>query len=284
MIYYLVQSLNSYLYLMFFILDISTFSVNIQNLRFIILNLSIIIKIGFPPFIQWYIKLINNLNWINIFILSTIQKIIPLNVLLSINYLNNNYCYCFILLILIMSIIYSCIFSLNQSNLKLIISYSSVIQICWVLNLLYINELIIMIYFIIYIFISLQIFFIFLYFNINRLNDLMNLKLFNSLNFMFLIFSIIALGGLPPFSGFIIKWISIQSLFNLNSFLYLFLIILVSLIRLFFYLRILFPLLLFFSNTKKLHWKFINLNFSFPIIFVFFSWLIYILLFYYEAF
>ena len=138
--------------------------------------------------------------------------------------------------------------------------------------------------FLIYILISLQIFFIFLYFDINRLNDLINLKLTKSLNYLFLIFSIIALGGLPPFSGFIIKWISIQSLFNLSSFIYLFLIILVSLIRLFFYLRILFPLFLFSSNSKKLNSKFINLNFSFPVIFIFFSWIIYILLFYYEAF
>ena len=40
------------------------------------------------------------------FILSTIQKIIPLCILISINYLNNSYCYRFILLLLIISIIY----------------------------------------------------------------------------------------------------------------------------------------------------------------------------------
>ena len=48
--YYLIPSFNSYLYLIFPILDILIFPINIQNLRFI-LNLSTIIKIGLPPFI-----------------------------------------------------------------------------------------------------------------------------------------------------------------------------------------------------------------------------------------
>ena len=57
--YYLIQSLNSYLYLMFPILDISIFPINIQNTRFIFLNLSMIIKNRFPYFysmIYWFNK------------------------------------------------------------------------------------------------------------------------------------------------------------------------------------------------------------------------------------
>nr|AZL93503.1 NADH dehydrogenase subunit 2 [Torymus sp. ZJUH_2016035] len=282
MMYYLVQSLNSYLYLLFSMLDMSTFSENMQNLIFIFLNFSMLMKMGFPPFIQWYIKLMNNLNWMNIFILSIIQKIIPLYILMSINYLINEYCYRLILLLLILSMFYSCVSSLSQINLKLIMSYSSVIQMSWIINLLYINEMMMIIYFLVYSLISLQMFFMFMYFDINNLNDLFNLKLTKTFNYLFLMFSIMSLGGLPPMSGFVMKWISIQSLFNLNSFFYLFFMILVSLISLFFYLRIIFPLYLFSSNSKKLNWKFINLNFTFPILFIIFSWFMYILLFYYE--
>ena len=54
---------------------------------------------------------------------------------MSINYLNNEYCYRSILLLLILSMFYSRIPILNQVNLKLII------------NSLHINEIVIVTYF-----------------------------------------------------------------------------------------------------------------------------------------
>lgn len=92
------------------------------------------------------------------------------------------------------------------------------------------------------------------FFNLNK----------NYSNKISLIFIIISLGGIPPFLGFLIKLISIFFLIQ-NSRVTVTILIISSIINIFFYIRILTPtLFLNYLNTKNLFKnKTINKNFIF---------------------
>lgn len=195
---------------------------------------------------------------------------------ISIKFLNLN------LLILIISSFISSIIGLNQIIIKLIIGYSSIIQISWIIFLIYLNEIIGINYFIIYSFIILNIFLIFNKFNFLNINQLNLLKLNNKNIYLCLIIIIISLAGIPPLFGFIIKWISIQSLFlNINFNILIFLIF-NSLISIFFYLRLIYFRIVNFFLSLKFNYKFLNLYKNFNFKYIYLNWLLIILILIYE--
>lgn len=221
-----------------------------------IINISIILKLGIIPFHFWFIDLIINLNWISNLIISTWQKIIPFFILIFI-YLQN-----LVLIFILIRRIFSIIFSINQIYLKKIYAYSSINHICWLLISLIFRELIWIIYFFIYIIINLLLIFILKIFNINYLIDLFY-KFRNKYIKIFFIFLIFSLGGLPPFLGFIIKWYLIFYLINSYNFFILLILIFFSLIFLFFYLRILYiNIFINYINFNLIKFYTIKLNFN----------------------
>ena len=78
---------------------------------------------------------------------------------------------------------------------------------------------------------------------INNINSTIKINLF--INFL-------SLGGLPPFIGFLPKWIIINFLINNKIILLRFIFIIISLIVLFFYIRIIYSSLIF--NYIKIKW------------------------------
>lgn len=88
--------------------------------------------------------------------------------------------------------------------------------------------------------------------NFNRLDNLMRNKISIKIKNTMII-SIISLAGIPPFLGFFIKIMAILYLIKMNL-IFITILILSSLINLFFYLRILTPF--FFTNLKFLTWNF----------------------------
>lgn len=279
--YFLLQSFNSYLYI------ISSINLNFINNTLIdliafILNLSILTKIGLPPFYVWYLKVINKLNWINLIILITIQKFIPLIILNNLINLNNEFIIKFNIINLIFISFISALLGLNQINLKLLMCYSSIIQIRWLIILIFLNELIWMNYFILYIYISIRIIVILNKFRLNYLSNLNLLKLNNRWIYFILILNIIRLARIPPLFGFIIKWIRIQTIIDLNSFYIIIIIIINSLIRIFFYLRTIFNSLINYFRSIKLNFLIVKFRFNFNYKIIIYSWINVLLLLIYE--
>lgn len=282
-IYFIIQSFNSYIFLIFSII------LNYNDLIFgtflLIINFSLLIKLGLPPFHLWYLKIINNLSWFNIFFMSTIQKIIPLIILRILINFNYNYFLFYIdLLIIIFGSIYSSLININSILIKNIYTYSSIIQISWVLILIFINELYSLNYFIIYILISLNLVYLFNLINLNRINQLMILKFNNKKNYFLIILIMFSLRRIPPFFGFIIKWISIDIIRKFLSFILIFFIIINSLLRIYFYIRIIFNSLIIYYYRKKLNFKYINFNNKQNIKLIYLNWFILIILLIYEIF
>lgn len=106
-------------------------------------------------------------------------------------------------------------------------------------------------YFILYIILLLPLIIIFNKTNNTQINHLNNINLSLLIQFCSF-FLLLSLGGLPPFLGFLPKWIVIQNFLISNYLLNVLtslIIVLISLLTLFFYLRLTFSAFIF-SNSK----------------------------------
>nr|QRV62366.1 NADH dehydrogenase subunit 2 [Boreonectes macedonicus] len=259
--YFLIQAMASSIFLFSMILIISKSKMMndlyfINTLMFMILNSTILLKLGAAPFHFWFPEIIEGMNWMNSLVLMTWQKIAPM-VILSYTIKNNQ----FIVFIIIMSTLIGSIGGLNQISLRKILAYSSINHIGWMLSTLLINEMLWIMYFLIYSFMSISIISI-----LNKFNLFLLKQMFSTMNNkylikFFLIINLLSLGGLPPFLGFFPKWIVIQNL-SMNNFLMLMFMILMTLITLFFYLRITYSTIMI-SNDEVNFTQIMNkINFS----------------------
>nr|AND96720.1 NADH deshydrogenase subunit 2 [Onthophagus rhinolophus] len=232
--YFITQTLASMILLLSLILMSMNMNYSMSNSYLsIIFMSSLFMKMGAAPFHFWFPEIMSGLNWTNSFIMLTWQKIAPM-MLISYNFYNNY----FIAMIVTLSSLISGIMGMNQTDLRKILAYSSINHISWMLLAMMFLETIWMYYFITYTFISLNIIIMLNKFNIFHLNQLFSsmnnyplMKFFFILNFM-------SLGGLPPFLGFMPKWLTIQILIKMELFSLSFIVIIMTLITLFFYMRI----------------------------------------------
>ena len=139
---------------------------------------------------------------------------------------------------------------LNQTRLRPLLGYSSIGHMGWILCGRYYSKVIGMIYFSFYFLISLCIIWVFMY--ITAYFPGRRFTHFSSSFFFF--FSslglLISLGGIPPFTGFYPKWLVISSL---NSLSLLVILLLGSLINLYYYLNVCFSFFLHRRRNNKVN-------------------------------
>nr|QOV03335.1 NADH dehydrogenase subunit 2 [Nebrioporus depressus] len=245
--YFLIQALASSIFLLSMILTITKSKMinemyMFNKIMFMIMNSTLLLKLGAAPFHFWFPKIMEGLNWMNSLILLTWQKIAPM-IILSYTIKNN----LFIMIIIIMSTFIGSIGGLNQISMRKIMAYSSINHIGWMLSTLLINEMMWMIYFLIYSFMSMSIILILNKFNIFLLKQMFLMINKNYIINFFLMMNLLSLGGLPPFLGFFPKWMIIQTLSTNNFFIVMFMIMM-TLITLFFYLRICYSSIMMTNN------------------------------------
>nr|ASM82709.1 NADH dehydrogenase subunit 2 [Creobroter elongata] len=203
----------------------------------------LLMKIACAPFHWWLPSVVEGLSWVNCFIILSIQKIAPL-MLISYMMINNH----FIQLMIISSACFGAIGGLNQISFRKILSFSSINHIGWMLVMMIVGINLWIVYFLIYIINIMTIMSTTAITNLSYIS-----QTFNSLNnkkiIKFTLFiAILSLGGLPPFLGFFPKWIAIQYLsVNLMIFTSI-ILILSSLITLFYYMRMTYTTLMITSS------------------------------------
>lgn len=233
--YFLTQALASTVLLFSVILLIlnNRIVIEINNSFTSITILStLLLKRGAAPFHFWFPNLIEGLTWINALLLITWQKIAPL---ILISYLNLKN---LLLVSVILSVVIGAIGGLNQTSLRKLIAFSSINHLGWILRALIINESIWIIYFLFYSFLSFILTFIFNIFKLFHLNQLFSWFIQRKVIKFTLFINFLSLGGLPPFLGFLPKWVVIQQLTFCNQYFQLIILLISTLITLFFYLRI----------------------------------------------
>nr|ALO77296.1 NADH deshydrogenase subunit 2 [Brachinus crepitans] len=245
--YFLVQALASTIFLFSILMiliseNLISEILNINNFLIMMLNSSLLLKMGAAPFHFWFPEIIEGMNWFNCFMLLTWQKIAPM-MLISYTIKNSN----FIIFIILMSTLIGSIGGLNQISIRKIMAYSSINHLGWMISTFLFNEMIWMIYFSVYSFISLTLIYMFNSFKIFYLKQMYTFMNKNLLIKFSLLLNFLSLGGLPPFLGFMPKWMIIQYLSNNYMYLLIFMIMM-TLITLYFYLRISYTSLIISHN------------------------------------
>nr|AND96302.1 NADH deshydrogenase subunit 2 [Coprophanaeus sp. BMNH679884] len=254
--YFISQALASTL-LLFSIIMMSLnlmYNINMNFYLLLIINTALLTKMGAAPFHFWFPEVIEGLNWNNTFIMLTWQKIAPM---ILIMYTNMTMFYISIIIIISSSI--GGLMGINQISLRKILAYSSINHIAWMLSAMMFSETIWLYYFIIYSIISLNLIIIFKKLNIFYIKQLFISMNNQSMTKFFFILNFMSLGGLPPFLGFMPKWLTIQTLIENNYFFITFMIIITTLITLYFYMRISLSTMVM-SMNELYFYKMPNLN------------------------
>nr|YP_010254850.1 NADH dehydrogenase subunit 2 [Lissorhoptrus oryzophilus]QUA05789.1 NADH dehydrogenase subunit 2 [Lissorhoptrus oryzophilus] len=258
--YFITQSMASSILLISILLSLNLknlFNEEFSNFTMLMLNSSFLIKMGAAPFHFWFPEIIEGLSWMNIMIMLTWQKIAPM-ILLMYNMKNMSM---FIHIIIISSSLIGGIQGLNQMSIRKILAYSSMNHIGWMISSLMCSSLTWLLYFLIYSTISINIIFLLNKFNIFYMNQ-MNMFNKNKMIKIFLAMNFLSLGGLPPFLGFMPKWLTMLSLIKNNFYFISSIMVFLTLITLYFYTRMIFSSLTINNNENLIHY-FNKLNFYF---------------------
>nr|QFG38946.1 NADH dehydrogenase subunit 2 [Cominella virgata brookesi] len=255
--YFIVQALGSsflifgslMVFNMSFTWDMCTSMHNPSILGFMMLVSGLCIKLGLFPFHYWLPSVMAGLPWISCLLLATWQKFAPLFLVLCLLELNQSYMMAFIFCIISAgSTLIGGMGGINQTQVRALLAYSSISHLGWMTFAILHSEWGMKVYLGIYVLISISLFMSLWYSDSGSMKSINNLKTssYMQLSIMLLLLS---LGGLPPLLGFISKWVVIVISTSGPWMFIIFVLILGSLMSLFYYLSLFFSV--FLSSLKK---------------------------------
>nr|AVN67896.1 NADH dehydrogenase subunit 2 [Epilampra maya] len=266
--YFLIQALASAT-LLFIIISKSLIEsmmlTSNSNLSSIMISTPLLLKSGAAPLHWWFPSVMEGLSWSNCLILMTIQKMSPL-MLISYSMTFNN----FMTFIILSSVIIGSIGGYNQVSIRKILTYSSINHLGWMLSAMIMGENMWIFNFLIYSFLTATIIMIISPSQISFVNQTFLMKSETKIMKFLLFSTLLSLGGLPPFLGFLPKWMIIQFMVLNWSMTVISLMVITSLITLYYYLRIAyssFIILSIESNWSSLNYE-KSKNSSLTILFV----------------
>nr|YP_003433941.1 NADH dehydrogenase subunit 2 [Siphlonurus immanis] len=248
--YFLVQALASSILLFAVILLYSLNSLLIFEVFYfnplLVLNSALLIKLGAAPFHFWFPGVMEGLNWHCNIILMTWQKIAPMMLLSYSIYLNM-----FSTFIIVTSVVAGSLGGFNQTSLRKIMAYSSINHLGWMVASIILGDMFWLTYFLFYSLLSIAVIIMFNQFNLTHLYQIYSSPSYSPSIKLMLFLNMLSLGGLPPFLGFLPKWIIINGLVSSNQYFTVTLMVIMTLVTLFFYLRLTFSAFLLTHNEPK---------------------------------
>nr|YP_009489711.1 NADH dehydrogenase subunit 2 [Falcidens halanychi]AWH02138.1 NADH dehydrogenase subunit 2 [Falcidens halanychi] len=243
--YFLIQAFGSGMFLggsFFSLIFLETwFSLSLTSNNYfpdILLFLAIAIKMGLAPFYIWLPSIMSSISWSNCVLLNTFQKIGPM--LLFTKFFSFN---TVSMVMISMSTLVGGVMGVIQTQIRTIMAYSSLVHLGWILALGMFSMYGMIQYMTIYFFLSSSIFLYCMKPNLSRFS-------LKSPKALILIISFLSLGGLPPMSGFFMKWVGMKILMSQTHLLLNLTLILGSVLSLFFYLNLLFSWISFYPKQK----------------------------------
>nr|UUJ36862.1 NADH dehydrogenase subunit 2 [Epeorus sp. 03 ZXM-2022a] len=193
---------------------------------------TLLLKMGAAPFHFWFPGVMEGLDWFNGLILMTWQKIAPL-MLISYVLTPNQFSFSIILI----CIITGSIGGFNQTSLRKIMAYSSINHLGWMLSAVLLGESYWLVYFGFYVLLSTSVVLLLHTYQLSHINQFFGVPINNPILKLTLFCNLLSLGGLPPFLGFLPKWIIIQGLVDHHYTALVTLMVIFTLGALYFYLR-----------------------------------------------
>nr|AAT02674.1 NADH dehydrogenase subunit 2 [Ambloplites constellatus] len=211
-----------------------------------LITLALALKIGLAPVHSWLPEVLQGLDLTTGLILSTWQKLAPFALLLQIHPTNS------VLLIMlgITSTLVGGWGGLNQTQLRKILAYSSIAHLGWMILVLQFSPSLTLLALLTYMIMT---FSTFLVFKLNKSTNINALAIswtkapaLTSLTPLVLL----SLGGLPPLTGFMPKWLILQELTKQGLAATATLAALTALLSLYFYLRLSYAMALTMSPNN----------------------------------
>nr|YP_009316748.1 NADH dehydrogenase subunit 2 [Anax imperator]YP_009942416.1 NADH dehydrogenase subunit 2 [Anax parthenope]AOW43643.1 NADH dehydrogenase subunit 2 [Anax imperator]QOC71585.1 NADH dehydrogenase subunit 2 [Anax parthenope] len=244
--YFLVQAIASIMFLLAILLA-SMMDFDYYTYINYILSSALLMKMGAAPFHFWFPGVMEGLDWMNCLILMTWQKIAPFALLSYKLFMNN-----FFMTIIILCVTVGAVGGLNQSSIRKIMAYSSISHLGWMISAMMISNYYWIMYFFIYSLMNMAVIYLFKSQSLFHLSQIYFNK--NSSIVKFSIFiSMLSLGGLPPFLGFLPKWMIIQNMMATQYAIIILIMVMTTLLTLYFYLRIMMNAFTFMGN--ELMWQ-----------------------------
>nr|QZK22143.1 NADH dehydrogenase subunit 2 [Amitermes sp. QLD_257]QZK22156.1 NADH dehydrogenase subunit 2 [Amitermes sp. QLD_262] len=206
----------------------------------------LLLKSGAAPFHWWFPGVMEGLSWENCALLMTVQKAAPLMLMSYLIDIN-----AFTLSIILMSTIVGAIGGMNQTSMRKILTYSSINHTGWMLIALTTSENLWMVYFMIYSTLALTVVSAIKLSGVSFINQTMMTNKETKLMKFMMFTSLLSLGGLPPFLGFLPKWIVIQAMIANNMTPLATIVVVTSLITLYYYLKISYSSFMILSTEPK---------------------------------
>nr|QHB75198.1 NADH dehydrogenase subunit 2 [Canis lupus] len=222
----------------------------------IMMTTALTMKLGLSPFHFWVPEVTQGITLMSGMILLTWQKIAPMSILYQISpSINTN----LLMLMALASVLVGGWGGLNQTQLRKIMAYSSIAHMGWMTAIITYNPTMMILNLTLYILMTLSTFMLFM---LNSSTTTLSLShmwnKFPLITSMILIL-MLSLGGLPPLSGFIPKWMIIQELTKNNMIIIPTLMAITALLNLYFYLRLTYSTALTMfpsTNNMKMKWQF----------------------------
>nr|YP_009512555.1 NADH dehydrogenase subunit 2 [Sicyonia japonica]AXJ93109.1 NADH dehydrogenase subunit 2 [Sicyonia parajaponica] len=241
--YFLIQALGSSIIIMTAPMFLaSQFQANV------LICLALLLKAGAAPFHFWFPSVMEGLKWPQLILLMTAQKMAPLSLL---SYLNFSSIYHLLIGAIVLSAFVGAIGGINQTLLRKILAYSSINHMAWMIAAMVISETSWLMYFLFYSIISSSIALLFYFQQIYHISQIFNHNSSSPSIKIMMFLSLLSLGGLPPFTGFIPKWLIMQELASANMIIILAVLLSSALLTLYYYLRISIPIFLISNPATK---------------------------------
>uniref|UniRef100_A0A172R367 NADH-ubiquinone oxidoreductase chain 2 n=1 Tax=Cichla ocellaris TaxID=50735 RepID=A0A172R367_9CICH len=210
------------------------------------ITLALALKIGLAPLHAWLPEVLQGLDLTTGLILSTWQKLAPFALLLQIQPTNST----MLILLGLMSTLVGGWGGLNQTQLRKILAYSSIAHLGWMILVLQFSPSLTLLALLTYIIMTSS---TFLIFKLNKATNINTLATswtkspaLTSLTPLILL----SLGGLPPLTGFMPKWLILQELTKQELAPAATLAALTALLSLYFYLRLSYAMTLTISPNN----------------------------------
>nr|WAB21661.1 NADH dehydrogenase subunit 2 [Ptilorrhoa leucosticta] len=201
----------------------------------LILTSAISIKLGLVPFHFWFPEVLQGSSLMTGLLLSTAMKFPPITLLFMTSQSQNH---TLLTTMAIMSVALGGWMGLNQTQTRKILAFSSISHLGWMAIILTYNPKLTLLNFYLYTLITATVFLILNSMKALKLSTLMtSWTKIPSLSSILLL-TLLSLAGLPPLTGFLPKWLIIQELTKQEMATAAVIMSLLSLLGLFFYLRL----------------------------------------------
>nr|AUR33643.1 NADH dehydrogenase subunit 2 [Colluricincla harmonica] len=201
----------------------------------LILTTAISIKLGLVPFHFWFPEVLQGSSLITGLLLSTAMKFPPITLLfMTSSSLNPT----LLMTMAILSVALGGWMGLNQTQVRKIMAFSSISHLGWMSIIIVYNPKLTLLNFYLYTLMTAAVFLAFNATKTLKLSTLMTAWTKTPSLSGILLLALLSLAGLPPLTGFLPKWLIIQELTKQDMAPAAMILSLLSLLSLFFYLRL----------------------------------------------